>query len=462
MRLSSAVLIARAMSHRPSRRTKSRLISRARTTDSAREALEIGACDHALHLSARRVAVRNPSPRDAATYVSALVGVGRDEEANEWASHHVPLMSATALGVGQLVMLGVWPTAPVWGDAGEPYLYCAYRHAVATDDPEKLVVELLRKPFVWFRHPQMAVVAYNALRRVDESTGLWFLRAFLGMQYPLLRPGEHFCNRILSGAASARGLHSGPRVSVIVSAFNAQSTVLSSVRSILDQDHLNLEVLVCDDASTDGTQAVVRELVLEDRRVRAFRSLGNQGPYNVRNHLLRVATGDLITFHDADDIAFPDRISLQVAAMQRHRADACIARWFRVRPSGEIVLFPDHNCVRRSLVSLMISRRAVAELPNFRSAAFGADLEYFEDVQRLLRVASISVPLLWGTWGAGSLTRQSGAEALENGFRSQGRRTYSGLLFERRRGVIAEHEMADRLAEAGLIRPDAGVVPVSS
>ncbi|MCB9623520.1 MAG: glycosyltransferase family 2 protein [Sandaracinus sp.] len=387
--------------------------------------------------------------------------MGKLDEAREWATQHQTQLQRSEHGVGLLACLDV----PMQRRGPRPpYLYNLYREALATPDPDAFVAELVRHPQWWFRRRQLAVVAYDALRRRDERQALSFLQAFVGGGYPRLDAGEgSFVNRVEKPAG--RKLPSGggpPVVSVIVAAHNAGETVSASIRSLLGQDLSNLEVLVCDDASTDDTLSKIVEASGRDRRVRVFRSVENQGPYNVRNSLLPHARGDLITFHDADDIAFPERLSTQVDALRRSGASACIAKWFRVNSSGNIVFFPDHSCSRRSLVSLMVSRQILEAIPSFRNAFFGGDLEYFERVLRQFPVVSIRSPLIWGLWESGSLTRQAGSEALETGFRSPLRRAYSELLLRLRRCEISDSRMGEELESLGLLRPHAGVVVVSA
>jgi hypothetical protein len=123
-------------------------------------------------------------------------------------------------------------------------------------------------------------------------------------------------------------------VSVIMSAYNAADTIGYAVRSILSQSHGNIELLICDDTSTDETPAVLAELAKMDPRIRLFRSAAQQGTYNIRNDLIREARGTYVTFQDADDFAFPDRIERQLAFLKREGAAAAVAQWFRVTASS--------------------------------------------------------------------------------------------------------------------------------
>lgn len=101
------------------------------------------------------------------------------------------------------------------------------------------------------------------------------------------------------------------KVSVVVPAFNAERFVASAVRSVLDQSYDRFEVIVVDDASTDGTVAEVR--AMGDSRVRLLRLQNNCGVSAARNEGIRAAAGELLAFLDADDQCEPDRLSSQVA-----------------------------------------------------------------------------------------------------------------------------------------------------
>jgi GT2 family glycosyltransferase len=104
-------------------------------------------------------------------------------------------------------------------------------------------------------------------------------------------------------------------VSVIVPTFDRRNTLREAVESILAQSHRDVEVIVVDDGSTDGT----RELMtsgLTDPRVR-YRYQANAGVSSARNTGLDLATGDYIAFLDSDDAWKPWHLSLLLAGFER-------------------------------------------------------------------------------------------------------------------------------------------------
>lgn len=111
---------------------------------------------------------------------------------------------------------------------------------------------------------------------------------------------------------------SPPLVSVLLPAFNAEATAAAAIESITAQTHDRWELLVADDASTDGTAEVLLEAAARDPRIQAF-VFSQRSHQSVRlNQLIDRATGSLIARMDADDISHPRRLEKQVAFLQHH------------------------------------------------------------------------------------------------------------------------------------------------
>lgn len=109
---------------------------------------------------------------------------------------------------------------------------------------------------------------------------------------------------------------SNPLVSVVVGAFNAGPFIESTLRSVLNQEYSNLEVLVIDDRSTDDTCARVTDIARMDSRVRLFAQPVNSGrPAVPRNQGIKEARGELVAFLDADDLWTRWKLLDQVRAM---------------------------------------------------------------------------------------------------------------------------------------------------
>lgn len=261
-------------------------------------------------------------------------------------------------------------------------------------------------------------------------------------------------------AASAP--HEAGKVSVIMSAYNAADTIQYSVESILNQTYGDIELLICDDCSTDATLDKLFKFG-NHPRVRVFRSVDNQGPYNIRNALLERATGKFATFQDADDVAHPERIARQVEALATSQAEAVIARWIRIRPNGEIVFFRDQRCLRMCVVSLMAERSLFQRWGGYRQVLCGGDSELFEQLRTEggnKSYVELNLPLLFGLWSNQSLTQQNGLEATEDGYRSPARRQYAELAARRRllgADIVPGDEVDAANQATGIFRPFRGV-----
>ena len=97
-----------------------------------------------------------------------------------------------------------------------------------------------------------------------------------------------------------------PEVSVCIPAYEAEGWIEPAVRSALEQTHRDLEVVVVDNDSTDGTVARVSVLALEDPRVRLYANSRNLGVYGNFNRALALSRGRYIKFLCADDVLEPD------------------------------------------------------------------------------------------------------------------------------------------------------------
>jgi teichuronic acid biosynthesis glycosyltransferase TuaG len=124
-------------------------------------------------------------------------------------------------------------------------------------------------------------------------------------------------------------------VSVIVPAFNAGSTIAASVKSVLMQEHRELEVLVADDGSVDATAQEVCHLAGSDSRVRLLRTAGCLGPAGARNAAISAASpGRWLAFLDSDDLWHPSKLSRQIALARESGAPLVYSAYWRISEDG--------------------------------------------------------------------------------------------------------------------------------
>ena len=115
-----------------------------------------------------------------------------------------------------------------------------------------------------------------------------------------------------------------PTISVVIPAYNAERTVLETVESVQKQTFSDLEIIVIDDGSTDKTKELLQGVT--DERLKIF-SYENSGVATARNRGISDAEGEFIAFLDADDLWTPDKLELQLIALQQHPEAGVAYSW---------------------------------------------------------------------------------------------------------------------------------------
>ncbi len=193
----------------------------------------------------------------------------------------------------------------------------------------------------------------------------------------------------------------GPVVSVIVPAFNAAETIQETLRSITQQTYRNLEVIVVDDGSSDGTAAIARRHSLTDQRFRVV-SKPNGGVASARNEGIRASRGEFLAFIDADDLWHPTKLAKQLGVLLAGGPDMALvyAPFRMVDRDGRVLRSPrkygvsgwvPHRHFYTNLVgngsAILIRRDVVEEFGGFDSWLRDQGAEGCEDLLLQLRIA---------------------------------------------------------------------------
>jgi succinoglycan biosynthesis protein ExoO len=113
-----------------------------------------------------------------------------------------------------------------------------------------------------------------------------------------------------------------PLVSIIMANYRNGPYLEQALRTALLQTHGEIEVVISDDASDDGSLDIARTWCARDPRVRLIESRTRTGPGATRNRALTAACGDWLAIMDGDDLMHPDRIARLLRAAARLSADA--------------------------------------------------------------------------------------------------------------------------------------------
>jgi glycosyltransferase involved in cell wall biosynthesis len=189
----------------------------------------------------------------------------------------------------------------------------------------------------------------------------------------------------------------GPKVSVVMSAYNAAAYLDEAVSSILNQTFRNFEFIIINNGSSDDTGSILEKYQKVDDRIRVYYR-EQQGLALALNCGCRLARGEYIALMDADDISYPQRLERQLEYVETHPQIGILGTWiFKIDKSGAVIgtWRPPTNpktlkwthffgvCVAGSTV--LMRREIIEELDFFRT-----DLRACEDADLWLRASSIT------------------------------------------------------------------------
>jgi glycosyltransferase involved in cell wall biosynthesis len=213
-----------------------------------------------------------------------------------------------------------------------------------------------------------------------------------------------------------------PRVSIVMPAYNAEPFLSEAIDSLLGQTFSDFELIIVDDASTDGTAQMLAGYAMRDQRIVPWRNDVNLGQARTMNRALDAARGEYIARLDHDDVALPRRLELQVAFLDRHRDIGLLGSgsWLidaEGHPRGGSSLMPvDDLQIRWSTMyrnpihhSTVMLRRDVLERNRLRydSAWLAQDYDLWVRMLRHTRAANFSTRLTKYRVRAASVTRMN-------------------------------------------------------
>jgi glycosyltransferase involved in cell wall biosynthesis len=218
----------------------------------------------------------------------------------------------------------------------------------------------------------------------------------------------------IAGAAEAAVSGVGERVSVVMPVYNAEPTLAKAIGSVLAQTHSDIELLVVDDGSSDGSWAIVEDFARRDARVRPIGPRTNGGVASARNAALDAATGAYIAFLDSDDWWHERKLEAQLETLRATGAKVSYSAYRRVDEAGRDLSLVDppeslsyHELLKSNYIGHLtgLYRRDIGE---FRFLRIGH--EDYAFWLAVLRVAGAAVkarhfgPLAYYTVRAGSLS----------------------------------------------------------
>jgi len=182
------------------------------------------------------------------------------------------------------------------------------------------------------------------------------------------------------------------KVSIIMPAFNAKDTIGEAIESALNGTHQNLEILVIDDGSTDGTEKTVTEIAQKDQRIKYYKNPTNLGAYQSRNLMIEAATGQFIAFLDSDDTWEPNKLEECLKMLKQHPEIKSVGHALRYldKRGNKVGYIPTYPTNQEELqevqengalpwvfpTALVLKREALLGIGRFVDWKVGADTEF--------------------------------------------------------------------------------------
>lgn len=136
-------------------------------------------------------------------------------------------------------------------------------------------------------------------------------------------------------------------ISVIIPVYNAEKYIKKCVESVMKQTYYDIEIILVNDGSTDGSENICKEMLQKDKRIRIFHQ-ENLGVSVARNRGIEESQGEYLIFADSDDYLKENMIEVLYRNIQMQNADYVICDYITVREnqfieSEKIVPYKNYN-----------------------------------------------------------------------------------------------------------------------
>lgn len=191
------------------------------------------------------------------------------------------------------------------------------------------------------------------------------------------------------------------KISVIIPTYNGSQTITRAIKSVLNQDYPNIEIIVVDDASTDDTVATIEKI--KDPRIKLLRHFTNKNGSATRNTGIRASKGKYIAFLD-DDEWLPEKLSKQIEYLKsknsiEYKAVVCGYTMEKAGKVRKIFAKKEGNLTKEILMmqismglgsTLLIEKNAVEEIALFdEKYVRHQDLEFILRYFRKYKLAAV-------------------------------------------------------------------------
>ena len=183
-----------------------------------------------------------------------------------------------------------------------------------------------------------------------------------------------------------------PLVSVIISVYNCEKYIASCIESIIQQTYKNIEIIICDDGSTDKTNEIIKTYITKVKYIYQE----NQGQGAGRNNAVQYSQGEYLAFIDADDMWYENKIELQMSMFEKDQSLAAVYSEMMIIDENQLKLgYHAKGTMKRGMIfsellaenfiglsSLIVKKNAFEQCGGF------SEHRYCQDFVLLLKLAS--------------------------------------------------------------------------
>jgi len=199
-----------------------------------------------------------------------------------------------------------------------------------------------------------------------------------------------------------------PLISLIIPCYNARQTLEKCLDSVIRQSYNNLEIIIVDDGSTDGTSTIYEDFRSRDQRIKILKQ-DNSGVSRARNKGVKAALGTYICFVDSDDWVEADYCSEMYFSLVKEDADIAIVEATYEDEAGNVVfdkpISEETVMDGKRALALLLEDKVIQSHPwgklykvsFFKNVDFPENLKCFEDYSTLFKIFDKAVKVVKST-----------------------------------------------------------------
>jgi glycosyltransferase involved in cell wall biosynthesis len=183
-------------------------------------------------------------------------------------------------------------------------------------------------------------------------------------------------------------IYNNPKVSVLMAVHNGQEFIYESIKSILNQNYKNFEIIIINDYSTDDTKEIIEKI--KSKKIKIINLKKNCGPYKALDVGLKKISGKYISILDSDDIIHPNKLKSQVKELEYNQKVGLVATWYKVIDKNNKIIktfkinsnkdffnfvFPCQNLICNS--SVMFRRNVLKKIKFYNKSFFYSNDYHF-------------------------------------------------------------------------------------